>query len=214
MIFSFSLGGHGVPVIKEFKTDKSSVLKKGRAAYLGEDGLVNGEGNGSFIGVFAEEHSGKNDILNARADGDRVRVDITSGGVYKMTLPMYEATSDGTETTVCFDSSAISENMTGELMMIYKSLNSVNSDGVGTRRKITGVTVSGKTATVTAEAGGKSCKGDRYAFIPKIGSLGGIDANKCGFSPAATGSSPSLKVVSCDEKALTLEAAVSGGFFN
>lgn len=212
MIYSFGLCGTGVPVIKEFNTKKEMCAKRGRGAYIDSEGFVNGDGNGEFIGIFAEEHSGKKDILNLRADGNRVRVDITSGGVYKMPFPILEAGKDGTETSFSCNTSILKQGIQGELMMVYKASDSVNTDGVGTKRKITAVSVSEGVATITIENGGMPCKGDRYAFIPSIGSVGGLDESRSGYCPSSRGV-PSLKVINCDENTLTLEARLGGGFF-
>lgn len=212
MTYSFNLTGAGVPVIKEFYTHKNAVIKAGQIVYLDDEGYVNKDGNGSLLGVAAEDHTGVKDALNVRADGDRVRVDITKDAFYKVACPVFTASEDGDTSSLIAESTNADAQTAGCLIMTEKGEGSTNTDGVGTKRKIVSVSVSGDRCDFTVEAGGKICKGDKYAFCPMAGFIGSVDEKGTGFS-AAKGTAV-MTAAGFDEKTLTIEARLDGKFFD
>ena len=74
------------------------------------------------------------------------------------------------------------------------------------------VSVSGDRCDFTVEAGGKICKGDKYAFCPMAGFIGSVDEKGTGFS-AAKGTAV-MTAAGFDEKTLTIDARLDGKFFD
>ena len=212
MIYSFSLTGANIPAIKEFEIEKDTAVKSGRIVYIDENGIVNKEG-GTILGVAAEDHSGEKDLLNTRANGNKIRVDITQAGVYKMPCPVFESIENSQTSFVCNNTCA-NANIKGSLVLVAKGHDSTNSDYIGKRRKITAATVSGNKTVVTLEGDVTTCKGDRYAFVPAVGFNGSADSTNTGFSAVMNADSPVLTVVSCDTNTLNIEAIIGSKLFN
>jgi len=214
MNYSFSISGAVTPVIKEFTVEKEAKISAGTIVFIDENGVVNGDGNGKILGVAAEEHTGEKDLLNERANGDRIRVDITLGGVYKMPCPVFEASEDADGTALICENAKVDENCKGYLVLIFKGEDSVNGDAIGTRRRISSVAVNDSKAVFTLDEGEKICKGDRYAFVPAAGFIGGVDESFGGFCAVKTEGKPELYVVCSNATALTVEAVIGSKLFN
>lgn len=214
MNYSFSLTGAVIPVIKDFKIGKDTKVTSGKLVYMDENGIVNTEKNGKVLGVCAENHSGEKDILNARANSEAVRVDITLGGVYRMPLPILTACEDATATSFACESGLFDTAAKGTLVLVEKAADSTNADKVGAERSITSVAVSGGKVTFTLSEGGTACIGDRYAFMPEAGFMGCPDDEGTGFSALQNGEGAHLTVITSDKNTLTLEAVLDGKLFN
>lgn len=215
MIYSFSLTGANTPAIKEFDIEKNTAITSGTVVYIDQNGVVNKDGNGSVLGVAAEDHSGEKDILNSRANADKIRVDITLGGVYKMPCPVFEASENSDATSFVCESTDIDNSCKGYLVLVSKNSDSTNTDYCGKRRKITSVAVSGDKAVFALEEAGAACKGDKYAFVPATGFVGSIDESAKDFcASAASGNDAALTVVSCNTETLTIEAVLGSKLFN
>lgn len=214
MNYSFSLTGTVTPVIKEFKIANDIKVCAGTAVYLDENGNVNTAADGRLLGVCAEDHSGEKELLNSRANGDRVRVDITRGGVYRMMLPVLTAVQEASENTFVCESGLFDANAKGALVLISKAADSTNTDKIGQERNIEAVIVDGGEVTFTLSDGGTPFTGDRYAYMPYSGFIGGIDATGTGFSAVSENENTCLKVVKCDKHTLTLEAVLEGKIFD
>lgn len=212
MTYSFNLNGSGYPVVKEFFTEKTACIKAGQAVYLDENGIVNSKAEGTLLGVAAEDHSGVKDILNERADGEKIRVDITKDAFYRMACPVFEAIEEGDTTSLICQSTMADADTYGFLILKEKGEGSINTDAIGTRRKIESVSASGSRLDFTVEAGGKICRGDKYAFCPMPGFVGSVDELGTCFS-AAKGVS-SMTVAAFDGNTFTLEARLDGKFFD
>ncbi|MBQ8759517.1 MAG: hypothetical protein IJZ20_07475 [Clostridia bacterium] len=177
MKFLYGLGGANVPVIKEFElSNASEAIEAGQALKCTNRGLVGKNVTGEYIGVAAEDHSGKEDLLNPRANGKKIRIDITKNGVYSVPAMRLTAVENGTSTTlVCENSGYVTGNLTlFSLMLVAKGEGSTNTDSIGKVRKISDITT-GTNYTYEIEEGGVTCKGDVYAVIPYVGFIGGVD---------------------------------------
>jgi len=175
MKFLYGIGGANIPVIAEFEVEKDTVLYAGETVGL-ENGVVTKNLDGGVLGVCAENHSGKEDILNARANGTRIRVDITTGGVYRTAAP--EITTiicGGTSVTVSADE--VSGSLEGaKLVLCYKEQNSESTDAVGSMFEVVSCTENGENLVLTLDGRCDVLLGDRFRVLPATGSeitLGG-----------------------------------------
>lgn len=215
MKFLYGLYGANIPVIKEFDIEKNTKIEAGTVVRCFSDGSgISQSAIGCCIGVAAEDHSGEKDILNARSDGEKVRVDITGGGVYSVPAPRFTATVNGTATSFVCAKDGVNESIVGsKLMLVAKGENSSNTDLLGTMRKITEVTDGTDNVTIKLENGGVSCEGDVYALIPFFGYKGGIaDDNKSFITDKLNGII--LTVMGYDEKTASLEVLLGSKLFN
>ena len=205
MKFLYGLGGANIPVIKEFEISKNMKIEAGGVIRCTTDGVLSHSAVGSCIGVAAEDHSGKEDILNKRANGTKLRVDITKDAVYSVPAPRVTAVT-GTKNSFTCAATGISNNLSnGYVVLVQKGENSENTDSVGVRRRIDSVTISSGTATFNVTSGAKISQGDIYAIIPYVGFKGMVAEDHKNF--ACTGSSVvcNLYVIRGDEKTCELE---------
>lgn len=180
MNFMFNLSGNNIPLIKEYEIDEDTVIAYGEAVGIADGKVVRADGAEALLGVSAEAHSGEKDELNVRSNGNKIRVIISPDAVYGVKAKEYAVISGTADSiTVRSDGLAVSVN-SGYAVLVKKAENSVNTDAVGTRRKITGCAVSGAQATVNVEAGGVACEGDIYVLIPEIADEVQLDENGTG----------------------------------
>lgn len=214
MKFLYGLYGANIPVIREFDISKTEEVEAGQIIRRSSDGVISPSSIGECVGVAAEDHSGKEDILNARANGSKLRVDITGGGVYSLPAPRLTATKAGTATTfICGDTTVTSALMGSKLVLLAKGENSSNTDSVGTERVITNVSVSSGVVTVTLSAGGATSEGDVYVLVPIIGFKGNVAEDGKSFTPS-TATGIVLTVMGYDERNLCLEVLLGTKYFN
>ncbi len=199
MKFLYGLGGANVPVIKEFDIDPATKINAGSAVSITSEGKVTETISGAVLGVCAENHPGKEDMLNKRANGNRVRVDITSGGVYSIKFPEFEAVFGGVENTFSSDSTNLSSIGKGaRFVLVKKAADSTNTDKIGTvREAISADFGSNGNFEFVFNDGGTPSKGDVYAYITPVGSSAVVcDGYRLDISGVGSGA----KVVGCDEK--------------
>ena len=197
MKFLFGMGGANVPVIKEFEIVKENEVQHGEILFINENGVVDAENGKILLGVAAEDHSGKKELLNERSNGNRIRVDITKDGVYMAENPVLVALSDAEAGKFVCSSYEIDENAVGcGIALVSEGGKAMTQDKPYAIRKITAVTVSGETATVTVEGDNPTYAGDGYIFIPYTGYEMGINEDGMGVTPKA-GEHKAI-VVSCE----------------
>ena len=213
MNFMFNLAGNNIPLIKEFDIDEDTCVAYGEAVGLLDDKIVRVDEAGIILGVAAEEHTGIHDELNARSDGARIRVIISPDAVYGINNKEYVAVS-GTETSVTVPSDGLSVNVTsGKVMLVKKGENSVNTEKIGTKRRITACTVSGDVATLTIEAGSVSSEGDVYVIIPETGATLCGDENGTGVCFFRQSSRATYTFVCAGSDGKTIYAKLNGSVF-
>lgn len=98
------LPGANAPFIREYDIATSTAIKDGEAVGIADNKVVAAESGDHVLGVAAEEHTGKHDELNARADGGKIRVNIAPQAIYEASLPCFTATG-GSATTLVIPSS-------------------------------------------------------------------------------------------------------------
>ena len=214
MKFLYGLAGANIPVIREFDVDPAEKFEAGQIVKCSPEGIIAKDAIGTCLGVAAETHSGKEDILNERANGSKLRVDVTQGGVYAVSAPKLTASGKGTSTTFVCVADNISTNLNGaKLVLVEKGEGSANTDSIGTVRKVSGVTIDSTTATFTLNAGGTANAGDVYMLIPPVGFSGHVSDDKGGFVCIGSNTGVSLEVVGGNEKTGLLEVLITGKTF-
>lgn len=213
MKFLYSLYGANVPVIKEFDIRNNLMIQAGEIVRCSSDGDISPASIGECVGVAAEDHSGKEDILNARANGTKLRVDITGGGVYAVPAIKLTASKTGTATTFICTSSKINNSINkSKLVLVQKGDNSTNTDSVGTERTITNTTTTGDDTTITLSNGGVSSEGDVYALVPYTGFRGNVAEDGKSFT-VLTGTGVGLVVMGYDKNTACLEVLLGDKIF-
>lgn len=212
MKFLYSLGGGNIPVIREFDIDANTKFKKGQTVRISTDATIAPDAIGCCIGIAAEDHTGEKDILNERNNGTKLRVDITKDAVYSVDAPKLTATGGSATTFVC-NADGITTNLSkSRLVLVQKGENSLNTDTVGSFRRIESISVSGTTATFTVNNGGAIGEGDVYAVIPEYGYKGYTDSDGSGFAFTNQNIASSLYVVNRNTETLTLEVMLDKDF--
>lgn len=198
MKFAYCYAGGNIPAIKEFNIEKNANVEAGEVV-CANGGVIDGTVKGGVaLGVCEETHTGSYDMLNARNDGTKVRVNITDG-VYETDATKLTATTEGTETIFVCASEGLSESVEGAcLVLIEKAPNSTNTDKIGTVRKVSACAISSEAATLTIENGGAAFKGDVYALIPALGASLVLDSTKKTYSYVNSDTDVTLKCVGFD----------------
>lgn len=214
MKFLYSLTGANVPVIKEFDIENNAKVNEGDLVYLDITGRATVNPGTVVLGVSAETHTGVKDLLNERNDKNRIRVDITRGGVYEMSPVTVVATKDGTVTTfICSEEGLNSGILNAKLMLVEKAEGSTNTDNIGDIRTVNTVVCADGVCTMNLDNGGAACKGDVYALYPAQGTIGALSENGKDFavsSPVPVG----LKVVGRDLTRKKLEIMFTSTTFD
>ncbi|MBQ8758841.1 MAG: hypothetical protein IJZ20_04020, partial [Clostridia bacterium] len=199
--------------IKEFDIDADTAVACGEAVGLLDDKVVRADEADSILGVSAEEHTGIHDELNTRSDGTRIRVIISPDAVYAVKNAEYAAVS-GTESSLTVSSDGLSVGVTsGYAMLVGKGENSVNTDRIGSKRRISACAVNGEVATLTLEAGSVASEGDIYVLIPEIGTKLYGDEEGTGVCFFRQASRSTYTFVCADADGKILYAKLNGSVF-
>ena len=213
MKFTFDLSGNGIPLIKEYDIDSETSIADGEVVGLADGKVVKADDADVVLGVAAEEHTGVRDELNARNNGTRIRVIISPDAVYGVQAKAYIA-SAGTENTIVVPSDGLSVGVTsGYAVLIRKAENSLNTDKIGSKRRISSCSISGKAATLTVEAGSISCDGDVYMLIPEVAGEMQLDNTGLGVCFFRQDSACKFKTVAVSEDYKTIFVKINGSVF-
>ncbi len=181
MKFAYCYAGGNTPAIKEFDIKADASVNAGEVVCAFDGVITENVNGGTVIGVCEETHTGKEDMLNTRSNGTKVRVNVTDG-VYEAEAMKLCAIENGTETVFKCESAGLSDAAVGGcLVLVEKARGSTNTDKIGTARKITGITVNGETAAVTVENGAAAYAGDVYVLIPALGAKIKLNSAKNGY---------------------------------
>ena len=212
MTYSFSTTGAVNPVIRDFPVEETAKINAGVPVYLDENGVVNADGNGELLGVCAEAHSGEKDMLNARSNGTRIRVDITSGAVYSLGMAFSKAVSFADGSVIFKNDGIITAGAKGCLVLIEKAEGSECE--YGDVFKVISAVVDGENVTVTVDGEKIITAGDKFIYVPVIGEKGRVSADGNIFYLGTEVSSPEFTVVSCDVNTITVHALMTGKIFD
>ena len=201
MKFVFCASGADQPAIKDFDVQNDKEINEGEAVCLTGEKITGAKKGGTLLGVVAETHSGKTDTLNARAVGNKIRVNITQGAVYAAKAKVLTADSGCTATSFkCTDSYFGTSVNSGKLVLKYKAPTSTNTEKIGSERTVSACAVTSGAVTLTVSSGTAACEGDVYEYYPKIGSEMSLDADGTGFAPVNSATDVKLKTVGIETR--------------
>lgn len=173
-------GGSVLQTARNYPIDAATEIQAGAVVKLsaGKVILAAAAETGGILGVAAEFHSGKEDALNLRANGEWIRVCDNPTLIFECAAPMIKAAS-GSATTIVpetgdVDASAADDAFNNAVLVLRrKAASSTNTDAVGTQIVVTDYA---KTGTVMTKAsGGVPGAGDVYEVYPVIGAaIGGV----------------------------------------
>ena len=173
-------GGSVLQTARNYPIDATTEIQAGAVVKLsaGKVVLAAAAETGGILGIAAEFHSGKEDALNLRANGEWIRVCDNPTLIFECVAPTIKAAS-GSATTIVpatgdVDASAADDAFNNAVLVLKeKAANSGNTDALGTQIVVTDYA---KTGTVMTKAsGGVSGAGDVYQVYPVIGAaIGGV----------------------------------------
>ena len=173
-------GGSVLQTARNYPIDAATVIDAGAVVKLsgGKVVLAAAAETGGILGIAAEFHSGTEDALNLRANGEWIRVCDNPTLIFECAAPMIKAAS-GSATTIVpetgdVDASAADDAFNNAVLVLRrKAASSTNTDAVGTQIVVTDYA---KTGTVMTKAsGGVPGAGDVYQVYPVIGAaIGGV----------------------------------------
>ena len=173
-------GGSVLQTARNYPIDATTEIQAGAVVKLsgGKVVLAAAAETGAILGIAAEFHSGKEDALNLRANGEWIRVCDNPTLIFECAAPMIKAAS-GSATTIVpatgdVDASAADDAFNNAVLVLKsKAASSTNTDAVGTQIVVTDYA---KTGTVMTKAsGGAPGAGDVYQVYPVIGAaIGGV----------------------------------------
>lgn len=173
-------GGSVLQTARNYPIDAATVIDAGAVVKLsgGKVVLAAAAETGGILGIAAEFHSGKEDALNLRANGEWIRVCDNPTLIFECAAPMIKAAS-GSATTIVpatgdVDASAADDAFNNAVLVLKsKAASSTNTDALGTQIVVTDYA---KTGTVMTKAsGGVPGAGDVYQVYPVIGAaIGGV----------------------------------------
>lgn len=188
MKYSYSAGGYTQPCVKEFEIKNDAFVEKGQAVCQ-TDGIIDENTKGTtFVGICDETHTGKPDILNERADKNKVRVIVSPDAVFACAPMTKSCTAKGTSTTITVSADGIDTNL----------VKGATVCGNGEMRKVVSCAVSGNVATLTLSDGETSDEGDIYEIYPAINTKMYLDENATGVVFANSNTDVTFKTVGFD----------------
>ena len=154
---------------REYDVAPGTAIVEGQLVKLSEGLVIGADENetGAILGIAAENHSGKIDAIDPRADGKKIFVIDDPSVVMQCKAPEVTATG-GSETELqaaglnIFDADDFNG---GYVKLLRKAEDSANTDVPGQVRRVTDFA----SGTLTLEKGGAPEAGDVYALFPPIG---------------------------------------------
>ena len=173
-------GGSVLQTARNYPIDATTKIQAGAVVKLsaGKVVLAAAAETGGILGIAAEFHSGTEDALNLRANGEWIRVCDNPTLICECAAPTIKAAS-GSATTIVpetgdVDASAADDAFNNAVLVLKsKAASSTNTDALGTQIVVTDYA---KTGTVMTKAsGGAPGAGDVYEVYPVIGAaIGGV----------------------------------------
>ena len=156
---------------------------------------------GAILGIAGENHPGAADVLNPRANGDRILVYDNPELIFECPVPEITAAS-GSATTLVPASGGVAAAIAddafngGVLVLKTKAAGSGNTDPLGKRITVSDYAKSG--TVFTKPSGGTPSAGDVYELYPPVGSaVGSLDSGRSRLIVSAAGAT-AIRVVGHD----------------
>lgn len=164
------------PTMKEIIVDPSLEIKKGQIVWVNKEGEINQSDSTYFYGVAAEDHSGKEDALNSRANSDKLKIIDGTNAVFKLKVPKIFIIDNSTEDTYKSDSDYIPNGTNTAcrflLVLAKKGKESTNADTIGTVKLCSGnYAGSDGYALFIINQSGIPCYGDSYYYLAGDGAV-------------------------------------------
>lgn len=192
-------GGHVLLSARPYPIESDTAIMAGSVVKLVGGLVVQAAAaeTGAILGIAAETHTGKEDMLDIRNNGEEILVFDNPELIFESGAPELTAES-GTETTLVFSDVAAgvaaAAMVTGVVQLKSRVDGGGNKDVPGQCRKISAY--ADKTATVSS--GGAAADGDVYYVYPAIGSVvGAMDEEAARLVLTATGQTK-IRVVGHD----------------
>ena len=176
-------GGEETIRARSYPVAKATAITAGQVVQLSGGKVVPAAAaqTAAILGIAGENHSGTEDILNPRADGDEILVCDNPGLIFECPVPTIRAASGDIAAGAADDA-----YNAAVLVLKSKAAGSSNSDKPGTRRAVTDYAKSG--TVLTLETGGTPAAGDEYEFYPALGSaVCALNAKATALVVSATG---------------------------
>ena len=204
--------GHVALSARSYPVAGSTKLSAGQVVKLSGGAVVSAAEaeTGAILGICAENHGGRADALNLRADGPVVRVYDAPTLIFECPAPVFTA-SGGSATTVTAASTAVACSTAdafngGWLKLKEKAAGSGNTDALGTLIPVTDYAQAEGVSTFTRASGATASAGDVYYVFPPVGATGvcSLDAATHGMLVLTGAGCTKIKVVGHDHERNTL----------
>ena len=205
MKFAYCYTGANVPAIKEFDIESTANVEKGQVVCAQGNVVTETVKGAKLIGVCEETHTGKEDLLNTRSNGTKIRVNVTDG-VYQAQAIKLVAENGCTDNTFVCNAEGLSDACVGGVLVNVKNANA-------SARKIIGFSVNADKATLSVENGETASEGDVYAIIPALGATVKLDKEKTGYSFNNTDTDVELCCVGFDVDRLNVYVKLKNTIF-
>lgn len=215
MKLRFDLSGSQVHSAREYDIASDTAIEFGQVVKMSSALVVPAVAaeTSPILGVAAEAHTGVQSDLNPRSNGTKIYVYDSPTAVFGCPVPTMEISAGTTSSITISDLATFADDDLngGYVRLIEKADSSTNSDPIGTVRRITDFTATGKVLTLGGDAlTGAPSSGDIYEVYPPFGfAKGNFDTNILKLVLTATASIP-IKVVGRDEitSEVLIEAAL------
>ena len=208
-------GGSVLQTARNYPIDATTEIQAGAVVKLsgGKVVLAAAAETGGILGIAAEFHSGTEDALNLRANGEWILVCDNPTLIFECAAPMIKAAS-GSATTIVpetgdVDAAAADDAFNNAVLVLKsKAASSTNTDAVGTQIVVTDYA---KTGTVMTKAsGGAPGAGEVYPVIgAAIGGVASLGDKRLGITLKTVGATK-LRCIGHDYERGTIKLMAIG----
>jgi len=182
--------GLASPCVKEYEVSTSTDLKRGTVMTLSDGKAKKASDSDKILGVLCEDYKVNKEELNPRSGSGRVRVNVSSGAVFRQPNLKTTLAAAGTATKITlagFTAPTTANSLKGAyLRLVSKAKDSTNTDTVGTLRAVSASAGS----ELTVSTGGAAAIGDVYELLLPAGfTYLALNSDATGYTLAASASS-------------------------
>lgn len=195
-------GGHVGLSARPYPINSNTAIMAGTVVKLSGSLVVKAAAaeTGPILGIAAETHTGVEDALNIRSNGEEILVYDNPELIFECAAPELPAGAGGSATTLVptgLAAGLANDALNGgKVQLVSRAEASTNTDAINEVRPITDYTASG--TVITLPAGGTPAAGDVYCIYPPLGSaICALDSTAQCLVLTATGATK-IKVVGHD----------------